>query len=206
MFRIRRIFDDVIPVNQDAIRQVETILKKRFPEVSERDIAHLGDHLRNPFTLRFRPILFVAENMRHKVLGFAMVLHEPDINFCFLDWIATARDTLRGGLGSTLYERVRAECAALKVSGLFFECLPDTPGECNPDLLRDNIARLRFYERYGARPIAGTGYETPVSPEDTCMPHLVYDDLGTDTPLTRSHAKKCGAGHFGAQIQRPVPT
>ncbi len=127
--------------------------------------------------------------MRHKVLGFAMVLHEPDINFCFLDWIATARDTLRGGLGSTLYERVRAECAALKVSGLFFECLPDTPGECNPDLLRDNIARLRFYERYGARPIAGTGYETPVSPEDTCMPHLVYDDLGTDTPLTRSHAK-----------------
>ncbi len=189
MFRIRRIFDDVIPVNQDAIRQVETILKKRFPEVSERDIAHLGDHLRNPFTLRFRPILFVAENMRHKVLGFAMVLHEPDINFCFLDWIATARDTLRGGLGSTLYERVRAECAALKVSGLFFECLPDTPGECNPDLLRDNIARLRFYERYGARPIAGTGYETPVSPEDTCMPHLVYDDLGTDTPLTRSHAK-----------------
>ncbi len=47
-----------------------------------------------------------------------MLLHEPDINFCFLDWIATARDTLRGGLGSALYERVRTECAALKVKGL----------------------------------------------------------------------------------------
>ncbi|MCF8092375.1 MAG: acetylpolyamine amidohydrolase, partial [Desulfotignum sp.] len=90
MFRIRRIFDDAIPVNQDAIRQVKAIIQKRFPAVSEQEITHLGDKLHNPFTLRFRPILFVAENMRHKVLGFAMVLHEPDINFCFLDWIATA--------------------------------------------------------------------------------------------------------------------
>ena len=190
MFRIRRIFDDVIPVNQDAIRQVKSILKKRIPAVSEQEITHLGDNLRNPFPLRFRPILFVAENMRHKVLGFAMLLHEPDINFCFLDWIATAKDTLRGGLGSTLYERVRAECVALKVNGLFLECLPDTPGTCDPDQLKDNIARLRFYERYGARPIFGTGYETPVSPEDTCIPHLLYDDLGTDIPLPRSYAKK----------------
>ncbi|MCA1786344.1 MAG: GNAT family N-acetyltransferase [Desulfobacteraceae bacterium] len=190
MFRIRRIFDDAIPVNQDALRQVTSILKKRIPAVSEQEVIHLGDNLRNPFLLRFRPILFVAENMRHKVLGFAMLLHEPDINFCFLDWIATAKDTLRGGLGSALYERVRAECAALKVGGLFFECLPDTPGTCDPDQLKDNIARLRFYERYGARPIIGTGYETPLSPEDTCIPHLLYDDLGTDISLGRSYAKK----------------
>jgi acetoin utilization deacetylase AcuC-like enzyme/GNAT superfamily N-acetyltransferase len=189
MFRIRRIFDDAIPVNQDALDQVKAILKKRIPSASEQEITHLGDNLRNPFPLRFRPILFVAENMRQKVLGFAMVLHEPDINFCFLDWIATAKDTLRGGLGSALYERVRTECAALKVKGLFFECLPDTPGECEPGLIKDNIARLRFYERYGARPITGTGYEAPVSPEDTCMPHLVYDALGKDTPLARTHAK-----------------
>ncbi|MDZ7664385.1 MAG: GNAT family N-acetyltransferase [Desulfotignum sp.] len=190
MFRIRRIFDDAIPVNQDALRQVKSILKKRIPTVSEQEVIHLGDNLRNPFPLRFRPILFVAENMRHKVLGFAMLLHEPDINFCFLDWIATAKDTLRGGLGSALYERVRAECAALKVGGLFFECLPDTPGTCDPDQLKDNIARLRFYERYGARPIIGTGYETPLSPEDTCIPHLLYDDLGTDISLGRPYAKK----------------
>ncbi len=189
MFRIRRIFDDTIPVNQDALRQVKAILKKRIPAASEQEITHLGDNLRNPFTLRFRPILFVAENMRHKVLGFAMLLHEPDINFCFLDWIATAKDTLRGGLGSALYDRVRAECAALKVGGLFLECLPDTPGTCDPDQLKDNIARLRFYERYGARPIIGTGYETPLSPEDTCIPHLLYDDLGTDIPLARTYAK-----------------
>lgn len=82
MFRIRRIFDDVIPVNKNTLRQVRDILKKRFPEVSEHDIHEIGEKLRNPFKLRFRPILFVAENIRNKVLGFAMVLHEPEINFC----------------------------------------------------------------------------------------------------------------------------
>ncbi len=124
MFRIRRIFDNVIPVNRDALRQVGRILKKRFSEVPESEIDQIGEKLKNPFTLRFRPILFVAENMRRKVMGFAMVLHEPEINFCYLDWIATSGETLRGGLGGALYARVRSECSMLGVRGLFFECLP----------------------------------------------------------------------------------
>ena len=190
MFRIRRIFDDVIPVNKNTLRQVRDILKKRFPEVSEHDIHEIGEKLRNPFKLRFRPILFVAENIRNKVLGFAMVLHEPEINFCFLDWIATAKDTIRGGLGSALYERVRSECSSLGVQGLFFECLPDTPGSCSPDVLKENIARFRFYERYGARPIVGTAYDMPLNPEDTCMPVLVYDGLDKDKPPGRNHARR----------------
>ena len=33
----------------------------------------------------------------------------------------------------------------------------------DPDILEQNRARLRFYERYDARPIAGTAYETPVT-------------------------------------------
>lgn len=189
MFRIRRIFDDVIPVNRNALQQVREILKKRIPDASEEEILQIGDKLRNPFKLRFRPILFIAENMRRKVLGFAMVLHEPEINFCFLDWIATSRDTLRGGLGSALYERVRNECSSLGVWGLFFECLPDTP-DCPPDKLKDNIARLRFYEHYGARPIVGTDYELPMKPDDTCMPFLIYDGLDRDKPPSRSHARK----------------
>ncbi len=190
MFRIRRIFDDVIPVNQNALAQVRNILRKRFPAVSPEEIEGIGDKLRNPFKMRFRPILLVAENIRDKVLGFAMVLHEPDINFCFLDWIATAKDSLRGGLGSALYARIRKECASLGVRGLFFECLPDTDPSCPPALLKENRARLRFYERYGARPIVNTGYETPVRPEDTCLPFLVYDGLDRDRPPGRNHARR----------------
>ncbi|MGB8719232.1 MAG: GNAT family N-acetyltransferase, partial [Desulfobacterales bacterium] len=56
--------------------------------------------------------------------------------------------------------------------------------------LKHNRARLRFYERYGARPVVNTAYESPVTPEDSCMPHLVYDDLSTGRPLKKAFARQ----------------
>jgi len=189
MLKIRRIYDDVLPVNQDALKQVKTILRSRFMEVPAEEIEGISNKLRNPFKQRFRPILFVAENLRSKVLGFAMVLHEPQIGFCYLDWIATRNTS--GGLGGTLYDHVRREASALNAGGLFYECLPDSIEAC-PDemLLKENRSRLRFYEHYGARPIVRTAYETPVKPDDSCMPHLVYDGIGRDRPLQRAFARK----------------
>jgi len=191
MFRIRRIYDDIVPANRSSIGQVQAILKARFSAVSQEEIERIGEKLRNPFKQRFRAILFVAENLRRQVLGFAMILHEPEIGFCYLDWIATAKGRAGGGIGGALYERVRAEAAALRVKGLFFECLPDDLDKCpDPDLLKENRARLRFYERYGARPIIHTAYEAPVKPGDTCMPHLVVDLLDSIEPIRRPFLKK----------------
>jgi acetoin utilization deacetylase AcuC-like enzyme/GNAT superfamily N-acetyltransferase len=178
MLRIRRIYDDFVPVNREILRQVKAILQSRFSEVPTEEIDLIGEKLRNPFKQRLRSVLFVAENLRRRVLGFAMLLHEPQIGFCFLDWIASVKGKTGGGIGGALYERVRHEAVALEAKGLFFECLPDEFEAC-PDnaLLKENRARLRFYERYGARPIINTNYELPVKPGDRCMPHLVYDGL-----------------------------
>ena len=120
-----------------------------------------------------------------------MLLHEPEIGFCFLDWIATASGRTGGGVGGALYDRVRREAVEFGAGELFFECLPDDAEKC-PDeaLLKENRARLRFYERYGARPIVNTGYELPVNPGDNCMPHLVYDALNAVKPLRRAFARK----------------
>jgi len=191
MLRIRRIFDDVLPANKETLEQVKVILRDRFSEISEEEIEQLGEKLRNPFKQRFRPILFVAKTLRSRVKGFAMLLHEPEIGFCFLDWIATASGRTGGGLGGALYDRVRREAVDLGAGELFFECLPDDAEKC-PDeaLLKENRARLRFYERYGARPIVNTGYELPVNPGDSCMPHLVYDALDAVKPLRRAFARK----------------
>jgi len=191
MLRIRRIYDDVLPVNKEILRQVKEILRSRFSAVAEDEIESIGEKLRNPFKQRFRCILFVAESMKGKVRGFAMLLHEPDMGFAYLDWIATATGLSGGGLGGALYERVRQEASALKVKGLFFECLPDEEKYC-PDkgILKENRARLRFYEQYGARPIVNTGYELPVDEGDTCMPHLVYDGLADQKPLRRAFVRK----------------
>ena len=174
MFRIRRIYDEVLPANRNALDQVKAIMRSRFATVPAEEIDQLGRHLRDPFLKRFLTILFVAENLRQRVQGFAFLLHEPQVRFCYLDWIATKAGMASGGIGGALYARVRQEAAAFGARGLFFESLPDDAALCpNEALLIENRKRLRFYEQYGARPSIGTAYEKPYKPGQTCMPHLM---------------------------------
>jgi len=190
MFRIRRILDDTTEANRDALGQVQRMLREQFAAVDEADIAKLPEQLRNPLKFRYRAVVFVAEDSRGKVTGFAMMLHVPDLNFCYLDWISAAPGATGGGIGGALFERVRQEALALGADGLFLECLPDDPAlSPDPATRAQNAARLRFYERYGVRPLAGTGYETPLQPGGTDPPYLLYDDLGRDRPLGRERAR-----------------
>ena len=190
MFRIRRVYDDITPANKDAITEVQNILRAQFPRLLKRTVAKLPDQLRNPLKYRFRAIIFVADGVKGHIDGFALLLHEPTLKFCYLDYISAAKKMTGGGIGGALYERVREEALDLDTIGLFFECLPDDP--ClsrNPETRKVNAARLRFYERYGARPVTNTAYETPVRPGDDNPPYLVYDDLGQATELLRDTAR-----------------
>jgi acetoin utilization deacetylase AcuC-like enzyme len=192
MFRIRRIYDDVLPVNRTALEEVRKIFDSQFPDAPASDIEHLAARLRNPFKKNFRTILSVAENSRHHVTGFAIVLHEPEIGFCYLDFLAAGKSVPGRGIGAALYEFVRDEAVALQAKGVFFECLPDDEDRCcDPTIRKLNAARLRFYEQYGARPILGTAYESPVPNGDTDnLPHLVWDDLDSGKPLKASLARE----------------
>jgi acetoin utilization deacetylase AcuC-like enzyme/GNAT superfamily N-acetyltransferase len=215
MFRIRRVYDDITPTNKEAITQVQEILRTQFPGLSKRDIAKLPQQLRNPLKFRFRSILFVAEGSKGRVQGFALLLHEPVLKFCYLDYISTAKRRTGGGIGSALYERVREEALSLNTIGLFFECLPDTLRlSQDPIIRKQNAARLRFYERYGARPIINTAYETPLKPGGDNPPYLVYDDLGQgkelacDTArdivkaiLERKYGRVCPAGYIEMVVE-----
>ena len=49
--------------------------------------------------------------------------------------------------------------------------------------LRTNKSRLRFYERYGARPILNTLYDQPIRPGNPSEPRLLYDPLQCKEPL-----------------------
>jgi len=191
MFRIRRVYDDITPANKDAIAEVQNILRTQFPGLSRRDVAKLPEQLRNPMKYRFRSILFIAEGVKGRIEGFALLFHEPTLKFCYLDYISAAQEKTGGGIGGALYERVREEALDLNSIGLFFECLPDDPElSRDPVIRKQNAARLRFYERYGARPIANTAYETPLKPGDDNPPYLVYDNLGQDVELPRDIARE----------------
>ena len=188
MLRIRRIHDTTIPVDADAVAQVQAIWQAQIPAARAVDVAAL------PATLvareGFRAIVFVAEDTRHRVIGFALLLHDAALGLACLDTLAAAVAGTGRGVGGALYQRLREEARALGAEGLFLECLPDDPALCDDvDELAQARARLRFYERFGARPIAGTAYETPVTAEDDCPPYLVFDDLDTGRPPTRDHVQ-----------------
>ncbi len=191
MFRIRRIYDDILPVDREIIVRVQEILRIQFPLLSEEVIQKLPDQLVNPLKYRFRSILFVAEGDRGKIKGFAVLQHAPDLRFCYLDFISTTEHGTGRGIGSILYERIRREALGLNAVGLFFECLPDDPALCSDrEILKQNIARLRFYEKFGARPLVNTAYETPLVPGGECPPYLVYDNLGKTGILLREWTRK----------------
>jgi acetoin utilization deacetylase AcuC-like enzyme len=189
LFRIRRIHDDVLPANKAALERVQALLATQFPDLPEERIAELPANLRDPFASHFRTVVFVAETP-DDLRGAAVLLHAPDLAFCFLDFIAAAPGETGAGTGGALYERVREECRLLEVKGLFFECLPDGTERAHKPGFVSAPSPLSFYARYGARRLANTAYEAPINPGDTDMPHLVYDDLGSSRTLRRAEARE----------------
>ncbi|MGH6734942.1 MAG: GNAT family N-acetyltransferase [Methyloceanibacter sp.] len=190
MLRIRKVADATTAANRAAIEAAQKIMREQFSGMPEADIAKLPDQLSNPLKHRFVSRLFVAENARDQTLGVALLLYFPDIGFSYLEIISTAKGRMGGGIGAALYERVREEARALGTQ-LYFECLPDDPAlSPNPEVRAANAARLKFYERYGARPIANTAYETSVAAGDTDPPYLVLDPLGSNDLPGRDTVRK----------------
>ena len=184
MIRIRRIFDDLAEVNQQSLRQVQAMLKEQFAGLESQKIDRIPEVLRHPLKYGFRTILYVVETLQYQLRGLALLDYDADLGFAFLDYLASDPRFSGRGLGAALYDRVRSEAMQLKVRGIFFECLPDDPALCRDAvILQQNRARLRFYERYDARPIIGTAYETPVKPDGDNPPYLVFDGLGNDADL-----------------------
>ena len=190
MFKMRRIYDAIYPRNIRAIEQIEKILLNQFPGTSSDKFKKIRNSLRDPVKNRQKIVIFVIEDLRETVQGFAVLSSMLDLRFGYLDYIASKAGE-RGGLGSSLYTRVREEAVEIGLTGILFECLPDDPELCTEShLIEQNQARLKFYENFGAFPIIGTKYETPVGPKDTCPPFIMYDDLGSGVPLRKDPARK----------------
>jgi acetoin utilization deacetylase AcuC-like enzyme/GNAT superfamily N-acetyltransferase len=191
MLRIRTIHDDISPANRQALVHIAEIMRSQFPLASQQEIDKLPGQLRDPIKYKFRSIVFVAEDTSDHVKGFALLLHVTDLNFCYLEFISVAPGRTGGGLGGVLYERVREEALSLGAVGIFFECLPDESHLLeHPELLEQNKARLRFYERYGARPVVNNEFHKPVNEGDNNLFFLVYDDLGQGIQLRRALMRK----------------
>jgi acetoin utilization deacetylase AcuC-like enzyme/GNAT superfamily N-acetyltransferase len=190
MIRIRPVYSRAQPADRSRVRQAQQILRESFP--SEADHADLiPTLLAEPTRFRCRSVLLVAEDTGGQVKAFALVSHFPDSNTTFLDFLAARKGIRGGGLGGAVYEAAREYALAIGSAGLLMEVWPDDPEHLHDQrFLAENRRRLRFYERYGARPVVGTDYEkhSPNPPEPPAV--LVYDPLNGDRPLSRRTARK----------------
>lgn len=189
MIRIRKITNPYHESNISKVEKVKEIIKEQFPLIRE-DKRNIDKQFLN-LSHKYQAALFVAEDISESVKGFALMLYMSDINFCFLDFLAVSSEKSSSGIGGALYERIREEAASLDSIGIFFECLPDDPELCSdPAVLIQNRKRLAFYERFGARPLINTLYETPIRPDDDCAPYLVYDGLNSSETLSNKMARE----------------
>ncbi len=191
MLRIRKIINPYLGSNVEAVKKVKAIMATQFPDLLKEKIDILDEQLINPLKFRYQSSLIIAENISDTILGFALLKNVPDLSFSFLDFIAVTPGRTSSGVGGALYQRVREESESMGATGLFFECLPDDPELCRDrKYVEQNAKRLAFYEKFGARPIVNTLYETVVKPEDDCPPYLVYDGLGVSDSIPRKDARK----------------
>ncbi|MCB9013131.1 MAG: GNAT family N-acetyltransferase, partial [Bacteroidales bacterium] len=191
MIRIRKISNPNNKANLRYLEKVKSIIREQFPDLSKIKIDEIGAHMTNPVKYKYQTSLFIAVDINESIRGFALFLHMSDLKFCYLDYIAVSPGKVSSGVGGALYERVREEARYLNATGIFFECLPDDPELCrDKSLIPQNQKRLAFYEKFDARPIANTLYETTVNEEDDCPPYLVFDGLGKTDNIPRKQAKE----------------
>lgn len=187
MIRIRRVYSSGLPADRDRIEQVKDIFRVNFAYLPgyEEKISNMLD---NPFRYGYRALLLVSENASRRVTGFAFILHFPEINSAFLDFIGVAPQIQSGGLGGTLYEAAREAVSQLGARGMYLEALSDDPAHVhNVRELEQNSKRLRFYEQYAVYPIINTLYEAPTSRLPAGF--LLFDGLGSTKPLSKDAAQ-----------------
>jgi acetoin utilization deacetylase AcuC-like enzyme len=186
---IRRIYDHIHPRNNTAIAQCKKILLSQFPYMTSHEANEIFEEVINPKNKKFKYILLIAEKRNQEVFGIAIASFFSKSNFFHLDYIATDHSKNTGGVGGALYERLREEALESKSLGIFFDCLPDERELCYEDQdYKQNVSRLKFYEKYGARPIINTSFELPRS--DNSVFYLVYDSIGINEKLKKEQLKK----------------
>ncbi|MBN1765742.1 MAG: GNAT family N-acetyltransferase, partial [Sedimentisphaerales bacterium] len=143
MLRIRYIQNVIQPINQSRLEQVQEIFQQNFPELAGY-AGGISELLTNPFNHGYLAILLVSETAPSRVTGFSLLLHFPQINCSFLDYLAVRRNIRGSGIGSALYEATREYCQGLGSRGLYIEVQPDDPELTpEPEILSESRKRMR---------------------------------------------------------------
>ena len=160
MIKIRQVYKSALQRDQLALSMVLRIYQKAFayyPLYAQK----ISDFLEFSTEYDFEVVLMVAEGVKDRVLGFTLSFYFPKLKLGYLDYLASDPQRSNRGYGAALYEATRERLQTYGCRGLFMDVPTDDEDKLKEKKdLRINRKRLEFYERFNARPIAGTSYES----------------------------------------------
>ncbi len=184
MFRISHLIGIHSEHDRRSLAEIRRLLESAFPHMGD-DPEYLTRKLHEQPPRGYPTILLVAHGADDRVLGFAVADVFDPPGYGYLDFIVTEAERRGRGVGGALYEAIREELLARGSKGLFLEVPTDDPAQVtDPEALKANKTRLKFYERYGARPVMGTLYDQPIRPGQPTEPRLLFDSLDDGDTLT----------------------
>jgi acetoin utilization deacetylase AcuC-like enzyme/ribosomal protein S18 acetylase RimI-like enzyme len=190
MFRISYVFGAHREHDRRCVAEAQELLESTFPHMSARP-DYIARKLSDQGARGFSTILLTAHGTGDRVIGFVLADYFERNGYAYLDFIATRAEQRGRGLGGALYEALREDLIARGAKGLFFEVPTDDAAQVtDPARLRANKTRLKFYERYGARPVLGTLYDQPIRPGSPAEPRLLFDPLNRTKPLSADDLRK----------------
>lgn len=184
MFRISYVIGTHREADRRSLAEIDRLFAAAFPEVADDPNYSIARKLDDQTSRGTPCILLAAHGSNDRIAGFALADIYETLGYAYLDFIVTEADQRGRGLGGALFEALREELIIRGTTGLFLEVPTDDPSQVATAAdLKSNKSRLRFYERYGARPILGTLYDQPIRPGNPPEPRLLYDPLESTEPL-----------------------
>jgi len=86
--------------------------------------------------------LFVAEGFHGQIKGFALMYHDNDLQFCYVEFLSADKGIAGRGVGGALFSRAREEALALKTIGIF-----------GGEICWADLNPTRGHEQAGMRPV-----------------------------------------------------
>ena len=191
MIRFQRIFELTTEPERRIFDQVRELYCKAFPS-EQPAIDRIERMIINRARLDFLPVLLVSVDDKRIVTGLTFTYYFPDLQFGYLQYIASDPQRPSRGLGGALYESLRELLTLKGARGLLLDVPPVESAKLkDPTRAAVNRKRMRFYERLGAFPVDGTLWDVePNLRNDGYLTTLLYDDLGRHTALKRADARK----------------
>ena len=149
----------------------------------------IREKLLQPLRIDYALTLVVAETASGEVRGFGVYDHFPDVGLSYLEYLVAGPRMRSQGIGGGIYEAMRERLTYDGSDGLLFEVNADDE-ELPDEIRRGNAATLRFYEKYGARPLEGVRFDYPPFTEERPRLLVVYDDLGGGKTLTGERLRR----------------